>query len=105
MFQFLVSYIISSPKYAIDSFLSEDIQAIFNILIMPATFVYLVGSFILNPFLVKVAKSFNQHKYQESKKQIKNIIVALLAISVVIMFGAYILGIFNVCKTNGIAPI
>ena len=93
MFMFLSSYIISSPKYAIDSFLSEDIQAIFNILIMPATFVYLVGSFILNPFLVKVAKSFNQHKYQESKKQIKNIIMALLAISVVIMLGAYILGI------------
>ena len=48
---FLGLYILNASKYAIDNFMSEDIQAIYGIIIMPATVMSLFGQFIIHPFL------------------------------------------------------
>lgn len=43
---FLGVYMVNVQKYAIDDFLSEDIQAIFEIIIMPATVMGLLVQFL-----------------------------------------------------------
>ena len=47
---FLTMYLINSSKYAIDGVLSDDIQAIFGIIIIPATIMTLITQFVVHPF-------------------------------------------------------
>ena len=71
---FLGLYIMNVPKYAIDDFLNEHIQAIYGIIIMPATVVGLFGQFIVKKILVKI-------------------ILVILTLGLICVVGAYILGI------------
>ncbi|MBR3787935.1 MAG: hypothetical protein IKM63_04320, partial [Firmicutes bacterium] len=52
---FLNMYISNAPKYAIDTYLTEEIQAIYNLIFMPAFMVGLLANFIFNPILTSYA--------------------------------------------------
>lgn len=91
-YTFLTSYIVNAPKYAIDSYLTSDMQAIFNMLIMPATLMFLLGGFIINPILVDIAEKHEKKKTDEIKKIIKKILVILLILGVIALIGTYFLG-------------
>ena len=90
---FLTTLIINFPKYSIDQLLTSEIQAIFGIIVMPATFMLLVGNFILNPILVQIAKYYNQKKYNEIQKLLFKIFGIMLLIGVFAIIGCYLLGI------------
>lgn len=91
-FTFFSTYLINAPKYAIDTYLSDNIQAIFNMLIMPATLMLLIGGFIINPILVDVAEKYEKNKLEELKVTIKKVVLLLLLIGVVALIGSYFLG-------------
>lgn len=63
------------PKYAIDDFLNEHIQAIYGIIIMPATVVGLFGQFIIHPYLNIIAGLHKEGKLEEVKKILVKIIL------------------------------
>lgn len=92
-FTFLTSYIISSPKYAIDKYLIDDMQAIFNIILMPATFIYLLAGFILSPFMVEISKEIEKKEYDKSKKRVIKIISIILLLGIISLIGCYNCGI------------
>mgnify|MGYP004655023409 FL=1 len=92
-FTFLTSYIISSPKYAIDKYLIDDMQAIFNIILMPATFIYLLAGFILSPFMVEISKEIEKKEYDKSKKRVIKIISIILLLGIIALIGCYYCGI------------
>lgn len=92
-FTFLTSYIISSPKYAIDKYLIDDMQAIFNIILMPATFIYLLAGFILSPFMVEISKEIENKEYDKSKKRVIKIISIILLLGIISLIGCYYCGI------------
>ena len=92
-FTFLTSYIISSPKYAIDKYLIDDMQAIFNIILMPATFIYLLAGFILSPFMVEISKEIEKKEYDKSKKRVIKIISVILLLGIISLIGCYYCGI------------
>ncbi|MBE6040895.1 MAG: lipopolysaccharide biosynthesis protein [Clostridiales bacterium] len=52
---FLNMYISNAPKYAIDAYLTEEIQAIYNMVFMPAFVIQLVAHFIFNPIITTYA--------------------------------------------------
>ena len=53
---FLNMYISNAPKYAIDAFLSEEMQAYYNFIFMPAFVIQLITHFIFNPIITTYAK-------------------------------------------------
>ena len=53
---FLNMYLSNAPKYAIDTYLTEEIQAKYNLIFMPAFVVQLVAHFIFNPILTSYAE-------------------------------------------------
>lgn len=75
---FLNMYISNAPKYAIDACLTEEIQAIYNLIFMPAFMVGLLANFIFNPILTSYAKVWIEKKYDKFIKLIykQSIIVA-----------------------------
>lgn len=93
MFTLIVLIIINIPRYAIDNQLSNTDQAIYGIISMPATFMMLLGQFILQPVLVKLS-----HYYKVGDRKKFHIIILKLGAAVIVLLllilpFAYILGI------------
>ena len=66
---FLNMYISNAPKYAIDHYLTEEIQTYYNVLFMPAFMIQLIAYFIFNPILTTYAKLW----LSESKKDLRKL--------------------------------
>lgn len=68
---FLNMYISNAPKYAIDAYLTDEIQAIYNIIFMPAFMVGLLANFIFNPILTSYAELWQSGVYEKLRKLCK----------------------------------
>lgn len=90
---FLGLYLLNAPKYAIDSYLTEDIQAIFGIIVMPATVMGLVGQFLMHPYLNTIVELYSENKIKELKKLILKIITYIFGFGVLASILAYFLGV------------
>lgn len=90
---FLGLYIMNAPKYAIDDYLNEHIQAIYGIIIMPATVIGLFAQFIIHPYLNTIVDFYENKKIKEIKKIETKIILVIIALGVICIAGAYLLGI------------
>lgn len=90
---FLGLYIMNAPKYAIDNFLTEDIQAIFGIIIMPATVMGLVGQFLMHPYLNDIVNLYNKKEVKSLKKLILKIILYIVVFGAIASLLAYFLGV------------
>ena len=66
---FLNMYISNAPKYAIDAYLTEEIQGIYNLIFMPAFMVMLLSNFIFNPII----KSYAELWLSGSKEKLKEL--------------------------------
>lgn len=87
---FLTIYIINASKYSIDRYMSDDVQAVFGIIIMPATIMILIAQFIIHPFLVKITDELSLKNY----KNVSNIVIKIcLTITLIGIIGT-ILGYF-----------
>lgn len=67
---FLNMYLSNAPKYAIDAYLTEEIQATYNIIFMPAFVVQLVVHFIFNPILTSYAEIWAKGEIRRFRKLI-----------------------------------
>ncbi len=79
-------YILNAPKYAIDSFLTEDIQAIYGYIMMPATVMTLFTQFIVMPFLSKLKELYEEKNFKQFH------IITLKIKCIVIAFGVFAVG-------------
>ena len=57
---FLMIYIANAPKYAIDEYMNESVQACFNYIFMPVYAISVLNTFIYQPVLTKLAICFNE---------------------------------------------
>lgn len=60
---FLYNYLVNSPKYAIDNILSEEMQAVFNIIFMPVFVINMFGQFVFKPYVFPMGQAWNDKKY------------------------------------------
>ena len=90
---FLAIYVINISRYTINNILTDDMQTIFGIIIMPATFMGLLGQFIIQPFLVKFKEYLLEKNYTGVSKLILKIVLSILILSILILIVAYLLGI------------
>lgn len=88
---FLGAYLINAPRYAIDDILTSDLQTIFGIIIMPATFMGLLGQYIIQPALTRIANALKEKNYKNLKNIITFVIVAIVLIGIFILIVAYFL--------------
>ena len=93
---FLNMYISNAPKYAIDAFLTEEIQAYYNIIFMPAFMVGLIANFIFNPILTSYAELWMSKTISDLKRLEKLIVrqcFVVLGLSILGLLIAYTIGI------------
>ena len=92
-YTFLSSCIISAPKYAIDEYLTNEMQAIFNPIVMPATIMFVISGFIVTPLLVNISLLFKEKQINDIKKILRKMIYIVAGSGLITILGAYILGI------------
>lgn len=93
---FLNMYISNAPKYAIDAFLTEEIQTYYNIIFMPAFMVGLIANFIFNPILTSYAELWAGRILEDLKKLEKYIVrqcIVVLGLTALGLLIAYTIGI------------
>lgn len=90
---FLAFYIGNAPKYAIDSVLSDELQACYGFIAMPVFVIGLLNSFIFNPMIYKMSIMWNEGKIKKFIKLFLRQIVVIGAITLTCIVGAYLMGI------------
>lgn len=85
-------YILNAPKYAIDSYLTEDIQAIYGYIMMPATVMTLFTQFIVMPFLGKLKDLYESKKLKEIENITFKIKLVVIAFGGFAVLAAFLLG-------------
>lgn len=90
---FLSFYIGNAPKYAIDTYLSDEMQACYGFISMPVFVVGLLNGFIFNPMLYKISLMWNEKKTKKFVKCILRQSFILGGITIICMGGGYILGV------------
>lgn len=84
---FLNMYISNAPKYAIDALLTDEVQAIYNMIFMPAFVVMLISNFIFNPILTTYAQLWLDKTRESMGKLLGNIRRQCLVIAGLTLFG------------------
>jgi O-antigen/teichoic acid export membrane protein len=90
---FIPTIIVNVPKYVIDYYLVDKLQAIFGIIIMPATVISLFSQFIIHPMLTRVKKMYTEGNYDDLKKLLYKMMLLILGFGILCVIGAYVLGI------------
>ena len=90
---FLNNYIANAPKYAIDSTLGDELQAVYGFLFMPTYTIGLLCNFIFNPLIVKYAQMWTDRKIPEFTKLLTRQILTIFGMTVLGLAAARLAGI------------
>ena len=90
---FLSFYIGNAPKYAIDSQLTDELQACYGFIAMPVFVVGLLNGFVFVPVMYRLSCMWNENKILAFLKNVFVQIVVVFLITIVCIVGAYICGI------------
>ncbi len=90
---FVMLYISNAPKYAIDRYCTDVVQNRYNILFMPAFVINLFSQFVLRPMLTPMAQMWNQGKSKAFRGNVIRMLLAISALTILGVAGAWLLGI------------
>lgn len=93
IFSALAIYLSNCQKYILPYYASDEIQAIFGILIMPATVLGLIGSYLINPFINLFTNHHENKNYSAYIASTKKLIASMLGIGVVALIVCFFIGI------------
>ena len=89
---FLGMYVLNAPKYAIDSYLENNYQTIFGIIVMPATVISLVAQFLIHPYLNQIVAIYEEKDLKRLNKLTFKLITYIIVVGVISSILAYSLG-------------
>lgn len=93
VFSALAIYLSNCQKYILPYHVSDEIQAIFGILIMPATVLGLIGSYLINPFIGLFTHHHKNKNYSAYIKSTKKLLLSLVGIGTLALIICYFIGI------------
>ena len=93
---FLNTYVSNAPRYAIDAYLNDDVQAVFSCIFMPVFVVQVVAQFIFNPVIASYAHMWlkkTKESFNAFIKRIRRMCAAVLGLEVLALVVAATIGI------------
>ena len=90
---FLTLYIGAAPRNAIDTYLNDELQAIYGYIAMPVFVVQLLVLFIFNPMIYRISVYWNEGKLRAYIMDCLKQVVFVIIITIVCIAGAWALGI------------
>ncbi len=93
IFSALAIYLSNCQKYVLPYFESDSVQAIFGILIMPATLLALIGSYLINPFINSFTKHHTEKNYSAFINSAKKILSSMSITGIITLIICFFIGI------------
>ncbi len=90
---FLSFYVINAPKYAIDRYLSEEVQACYGFIAMPVFVIGLLNSFTYQPTLVQLALEWKEGRSGSFRKRTQRQCLILAGLTLICLTGAFFFGV------------
>lgn len=90
---FLAGYLANIPKYAIDKYWTNEMQAIFGILFMPSFVINLFLIFIMRPVLTPLSKKWNDGEIKPFTLITLKILGAVVCMTIIVLLGCWWIGI------------
>lgn len=91
---FMLVYITNAPKYAIDVYLSQDMQAIYSYIFMPSLVINLLSGFVFKPLLTEMSSAYLERAYPRFFGIITKGFGSVCIATIVTMVLAYTLGVW-----------
>lgn len=90
---FLNNYIINAPKYAIDKYMTYDMQTYFNIIYLPTFVINLMSIFVLKPMLKTMGTMWAEDKKKEFMRILGKMLAAIIALTALAEIVGFFIGI------------
>lgn len=90
---FMTFYVTNVPKYSIDEWLTDEIQACYGFVAMPVFVISLLNGFIYQPVLVRISIEWENGDKKAFLHRVYKQCCILLGITVICFAGAYLFGI------------
>jgi len=90
---FLSLFIVNAPKYAIDSCLSAEAQAIYSFVSMPVLVIALLAECVFRPMITSFSETWYRGELSAFVKRILKVCLGILALTVICVIGGVIVGI------------
>lgn len=89
---FFTMYLSNAAKYVMDFMLTDNYQAIYGIIIMPATIIVLFAQYMIQPYVINIKNNFQIHKYNDIKKIMLKITKYTSIFGIFAIVSGYLLG-------------
>lgn len=93
IFMFLSFILTNVPKFAIDDILSDSDQAIFGIILMPATLIAICANFIVQPFINDIKTYIEKKDFIHYRNIVIKICLWVFGIGIFVLVVTYFIGI------------
>lgn len=90
---FMMFYITNAPKYSIDRWLTEEVQACYGFIAMPVFVIEVLNGLIYYPIVVKMSIEWEERNKKRFLRSVYKQCLILLGIICICLIGAYTLGI------------
>ncbi|KAI4448508.1 hypothetical protein C823_003028 [Eubacterium plexicaudatum ASF492] len=90
---FMTIYVTNASKYAIDRYLTEEVQACYGFIAMPVFVIGLLNGFLYQPSLVRMALEWKECRIDCFRRRAGRQCAVLLGLTVMCLLGAYLCGI------------
>lgn len=90
---FLTNYIVNIPKNSIELFLSNDLQATYNVLFMPSAIITLFLSFVLVPMYARISTYWLNKDLEKFKLVVSKILLVICILTIFFSITGYFIGI------------
>lgn len=90
-FAFLSNHVINLPRYMLEIYGNDELQALFGIIVMPASFLAMISSYIVQPFLNDITKYIKEREFDLLRKLNYKLFGSIMIIGILIIIVAYIL--------------
>lgn len=92
-YYFLNVYLSNASKYALDGKVTSSEQAMFGIVLMPATLINLCAIYLLQPYINRLGLLYSENRVVEFRKAMKLIVIGCAGIGVIALICATLIGI------------
>lgn len=83
----------NAPKYLVDRYMTDEMQAISGYIMMPIFVITLLNNFIMQPTVKSLGELWSSHREAELKKKMARHFILIASTSVLVLFAGIIIGL------------
>lgn len=90
---YISTYIVNLPKYAIDEIFGDEMQSVYGILVLPVVTINMLSVVIYRPMINGLSRDYYDCQYPVFFKKIAKQIIVIVILTLLVIIGGYLIGL------------